>query len=414
MDLAMKVCMYSFAFFMPWSITGSQISLGAMLALQIGIWITTKRMQWRWDPMYIPLILFMIGVLISIAVSPDPKLSFIKGSRIWILSIYFLFANHLVGERSVRNTFKVLTYVTAIIAIYSIVFQHFMGLDPLRVIASPTELFQKKGGYFHAVGLFDHHLTYGNSLMMVLFLNVALFFSASSRKEKIALAGAFVLSLAALFFTYARGPWMGFMAGCMLYGFVKGKKGMAILAVAVILIGGAFYFGSKSVRDRMETVAASQADVERIITWQIAVKMIKDYPIFGVGPGMFHQMVDSYRTGYNVHFTSRSHAHNSYLQVLVESGIVGFIPLVMVLTTLFYVGSRKMYDKFIPPLSRELTLGSMAALTAFWVAALFQHNLGDGEVAMLMWFIAAAALRGGRRDHVQLGYESMAFEEERV
>jgi len=411
LDFGMRASIYALAFFLPFSVSGSQIALGVMIVLQLAIWGVTRKVGWRWDPLYVPLALFLGGVFVSMLFSIDPALSWIKGSKYWIVAIYFLVINHLYEERRVRTCLLILVYTTAAVAVYSVIFQHFLGLDPLRVLASPTKLFQKTGSYYHAVGLFDHHLTYGNSLMIVLFLALALIVSSRSHWERILLGAGFLVTLAGLFYSYARGPWLGFLAGCFLYGYVKGRRVLVLLLAVALLAGAAFYMGSDSVRHRIRTIFDSNLNVERIITWQTTMEMIKDYPVVGLGPGVYRRICWNYRDGYNVHFTSESHAHNAYLQVWAESGLFGFVPYVLVLVVFLYYGVRRMYDKLTPQPARELTLGGVAAVMAFCVAGLFQHNLGDAEVAMLVWFVAAIVLRKDRRTHVELGYLEMSVRE---
>jgi O-antigen ligase len=56
--------------------------------------------------------------------------------------------------------------------------------------------------------------------------------------------------------------------------------------------------------------------------WRSALATSKDHPIFGVGPGVFGSAFYSYQT---VPWLYGRHAHNHFLQMAAEFGIVGFL-----------------------------------------------------------------------------------------
>ena len=66
-----------------------------------------------------------------------------------------------------------------------------------------------------------------------------------------------------------------------------------------------------------------------------AYKMFKDKPIFGHGPKMFRVICkyEKYQVGIK---PCDTHPHNFYIQLLAETGIVGFLYLVIVLFYVFY------------------------------------------------------------------------------
>ncbi|WP_053241061.1 O-antigen ligase family protein [Clostridium sp. DMHC 10] len=60
---------------------------------------------------------------------------------------------------------------------------------------------------------------------------------------------------------------------------------MLIVLVPVFLFG---FFNSK-VRERILNIASNSQNITRIKLWKIALKMIKDHPILGVGNGTMLQ-----------------------------------------------------------------------------------------------------------------------------
>lgn len=56
-----------------------------------------------------------------------------------------------------------------------------------------------------------------------------------------------------------------------------------------------------------------------------ALRMFKDHPIIGVGPNNFRNLCSERKYSNANHLSCSSHPHNIYIQVLSETGIIGFI-----------------------------------------------------------------------------------------
>jgi len=74
--------------------------------------------------------------------------------------------------------------------------------------------------------------------------------------------------------------------------------------------------------------------VQHEVVYNTAYKIIKDYPLFGIGPKMFRIMCknEEYRS-YTQFDRSvngcQTHPHNTYIQMFVETGIFGFIIIIL-------------------------------------------------------------------------------------
>jgi O-antigen ligase len=97
--------------------------------------------------------------------------------------------------------------------------------------------------------------------------------------------------------------------------------------------------------------------------------MVKDHPVFGHGWGSFASLIAAYKpapTGF-----ATLYAHNDYLQVLVESGIIG-LALVSWLLFLFTRRALSLLSQPLPPDARTVIVW----LTVAIVAAL-AHSVAD-------------------------------------
>ena len=110
------------------------------------------------------------------------------------------------------------------------------------------------------------------------------------------------------------------------------KKGfrvllIAIFAIALFWILAQFIQPLSYVIDRFQNTAEDNSTEERLTMWNLAITMFKKHPFLGCGTYSFRSTYASLYAGV-FHYGEQYallNAHNTYLQVLAENGIVGFI-----------------------------------------------------------------------------------------
>ena len=382
------VGIYIYALFIPFSISGAQAAMGFLLA----VWIISSVVNRKFEYKFRIVDLFIAGLLLWIFIaaffSVHPEITFPKLRRYWIYLGYFALARACINEKVVIKGLKIMIISAGVVAIYGIA-QHIWGNAVPRYLAPKVDLYQITGDYFHAVGLFDHHLTYGNSLLLILITAVGMVFYLGWTRNAVPYIVALFLGVCALVFSFARSAWIGFAAGVFSLGYQLGKRVLIpiILLFGLVLFTAAVF--SPSVRFRLERTVSVAHNLERVATWSTTIDMMKDYPLFGIGIGSYRRLAPEYRQGYNIHWTAKSHAHNSYLQVGAESGIFAMLLFIAWLAILI-VKSGMSAKNAEGPKARALLYALTAAHIGFAVSSFFQHNLGDGEVAMTWFFLIAA------------------------
>ncbi len=143
-----------------------------------------------------------------------------------------------------------------------------------------------------------------------------------------------ILLLWNLYLTYSRGGWLSALAAVMIFVGVRivtgrqaSQNGNAV-ATAVMLIASLFLCMKTIPADAsmvqepslISRIRDSQTIEHRLSYWSTAVTMISDNPWFGVGWGAFEKAYPKYMVlgGYPVKL-----AHNNFLQVWAETGIIG-------------------------------------------------------------------------------------------
>ncbi len=176
--------------------------------------------------------------------------------------------------------------------------------------------------------------------------------------------------------------------------------GVLFLLVAV-LVG---WFGWDPIIERFGDIVDKEGALQfnRMLIWADSMSAIRDFPILGAGFGAFGSVYPAYRSlpGSLV----VDHAHNDYLELMVEGGMVSFAlvawfvvsVLIRVIRTL-----RIRRDRY----SITMGIAGSAAVTYMLVHALVDFNMHIGANALYFFFVASFAvsashtrlLKGSRR-----------------
>jgi putative inorganic carbon (hco3(-)) transporter len=146
----------------------------------------------------------------------------------------------------------------------------------------------------------------------------------------------------AIIMSWSRGGWFGVAAALVVVGLGRGRRTAMILCVlalalaGLVLVSGADRFAPESLVTRLtdfsdyfapgdvtylEPNPANWAVLERLAHWQAAQNMFREHPWLGVGIGNYAAVYPAYRLP---RWTDPlGHAHNYYLNVAAEAGLVG-------------------------------------------------------------------------------------------
>ncbi len=228
-----------------------------------------------------------------------------------------------------------------------------------------------------------------------------------------------VIMIVALFLSLSRGGVLSFAGAFIFLGFMmsKRKRGRrranTIIAVS-LLVGLLTWFGWDPIIHRLETlkyVAQNPAATVRVKVWSDTVEMFKDYPVSGTGIGTYANISHKFKSFKDDHLVG--FAHNDYLQMLAEGGIIG-IGIVVVSSVLFlsWIISRwkKRHDRFVV----YVTLGCLAGIIGLLLSSITTFNFHLPANAFLFAVICALSFSlintasRNRENRVESEKESLA------
>ncbi|MGI5858146.1 MAG: O-antigen ligase family protein [Tepidanaerobacteraceae bacterium] len=164
----------------------------------------------------------------------------------------------------------------------------------------------------------------GEYLGLAIPLLLALFWSSGKFRQKWLLAVVLGVLTLCLILTFSRGAWVGLAVSVFAFALLKEPRLLVLIVVLAIL---APMFLPSVVTNRIASIGSLEdsSNAYRVTIWIAALRMTKDYWLNGVGLGLvaFSRV---YRD-YMIAGASAVHAHNLYLQVGLEMGIIGLFAL---------------------------------------------------------------------------------------
>lgn len=167
---------------------------------------------------------------------------------------------------------------------------------------------------------------------------------APKRWQQFALPLAAAVICLGVLVSWSRGAWLGLAAALLVVLLAHARRAAPLLVLAaaavgaVVLIFGLADLLPPSITARLGDLSsyvgivdvtrsavtdANFSVVERLAHWQAAINMWTDHPWLGVGPGNYATVYELYRLPRWQN--ALGHAHNVYLNVAAESGVLGLL-----------------------------------------------------------------------------------------
>jgi len=369
-----------FVFWSPISITGTQTAVSfALLFWVIGM-LVRRRFQLMRTPLNIPIAAFLVVAAVGVIMAVDFKHSLKGYMTLGWISIFFLFVNNVKDVTQFKKLVRILIIITTIAGAYGI-FQHFTRID----------FFGNVKHLPRSTGFFNSPMTFGNYVLLLLPVVIGLSYYSKIRRERHWLQLSALIILTAIIFSYTRGVWLGIIGGLIFMAILRSKR-LLLLVITGIIVGSMFltiFPSSKLTRRVVGTFKSERPVGDRIYFWQGSLRIIRDYPITGLGWEGFGIVYPRYKPAEGRQLVC--HAHNNFIDMAVDSGLLGLGIFIWFLVTIYKVGFH-IFKELEDGYFKGIAWGFLGSLTAFLIAGLSQYNFGDSEVVMLFYFLLAMVM----------------------
>lgn len=183
----------------------------------------------------------------------------------------------------------------------------------------------------------------------------------------------------------------------------------ALILLVVMSFGAMFLTSSDELLQRFGQVETDMqlgelADqrYSRRELWQTTMQIVKDHPILGVGLGAYQFAYTRYDQGSGISRVEQS--HNDYLQILVDTGILGGLVMLAFLVLLFVRSFAAMQTRDL--LQRSIALGALAGCFGIAVHSFVEFNLQVTFNAQLFLAMAVLATTKSSEEKIESQAES--------
>jgi O-antigen ligase len=345
------------------------LTVAVMALWGVRLWVS-PRPQLLWPPVCWAVLAFTGYAVFRYARADVEYAARLEVIRILVYTfLFFAILNNLHRQESVQIIMFTLVFLGMAISVYAI----YQFATKSNHVWNEISTYQGRAG-----GTFYNPNNLAGFLEMLVPLGLCHMLAGRlSHVAKILLGYASLVMLVAIGCTASRGGWIvtGLIlaALCGVLLFHRNYRIQAL--VLLVLVGGAAYFlAPKFLVAELRfksTFSSGKADDMRYLIWGPAVRMWRDQPWLGIGPGGFDQRFAAYRP---VEVQLRpGWVHNDYLNTLVDYGVVGTVLAAAVWVLLFAgIGrtwkhvraapddfSRRKSNKFAFLLGATLALGGV-------------------------------------------------------
>jgi O-Antigen ligase len=187
--------------------------------------------------------------------------------------------------------------------------------------------------------------------------------------------------------------------------FQRMRSALALLVAAAALVMIVFsWAGLEAAVGRFAT--ASEDASSRIAAWRDTVRIIRDFPIFGVGLNGYGTAMLVYQSGDRRLFYKE--AHNDYLQILAEGGLLFGVATTLVIGIIASQIRKRFQEERDPPMTGWIRAGAVAALAGIAAQSLMEFSLQMPGNMTLFLVVVALAVHRPRRSVRSLSQQERA------
>ena len=261
--------------------------------------------------------------------------------------------------------------------------------DFVRSGLGTPEMQLRRGRPFRAQGTLGHYVVFAEMLMQLGCMAWALLLvSGRQRGWAVVFGLAFVGITTALMMTETRAAVAGLVLGCVLSLLLLGRGWMrwASVGLLIMIVAGATLWiqHSRGLHWFDRDDAGTQF---RVLMWEDGLRLVRQHPVFGVGMDTVHLHWSEWNIRGFIQFHVQSHFHSTFLQIAVERGVPALLAwLWFSLAYIVFLARLALRLRDRNRLACGVAAGILAGFIAFTFTALFHYNLGEEQLALLLFF----------------------------
>jgi O-antigen ligase len=385
-----------------WSISILEVGAGLLFILWAIRQLATGELEIVGNPLFSPMLLFAGLTLLQLATGRTAYQAHTSSAAL-LYCTYGLLSFLIVECLCRTSQVKVLAWMFSGYGFAVAMFALIQDIAPNGKLYWVRTL--ESGGWIY--GPYVNHNHYAGLMEMLTPIPLVISFAGGVRVSRRALAALVAALMAStIFLSESRGGMAAFTAQiALLAGFLitrrkNWKAALAFGAFVVIVLGLLVWLGGGELVARIASIHSGtrtelSGGTRRTID-QDSLRMFAQKPVFGWGLGVFPDIYPRFSTlATNLQVGM---AHNDYLQLLVEMGVLGLGMALWFLLTLFRSALKK-FKSWPSDTNSAVTLAAMLGVTGILVHSFVEFNLqipGNAALFYVLCMLCAMEPRFGR------------------
>lgn len=329
-------------------------------------------------------------------ISVDPFSTLMATVNIFVFSTFLALA--LISLNSAKRIGRVSVFVIVFGSLYA-----FYAI--LQSVLSPGVIYGIYDASFATpFGSFVNRHNFAAIIEMTIAMPLAMVFIGSVSRDKRFIYGIAILIMAvALLLSGSRGGLVAFAAQLVVLVFAtrnsSSKKdvllraGLVLVLLGVAVAGTTMIGGESSMTRVSETGQAKDVTSNRSAIWTASVQVISEYLPLGAGLGAFGVAYTKYDASGG--YFRVDQAHNDYLQIITDAGLIGATIAVAFLILFFIIARRVMYTR--NTVRRGIGVGAVVGCSGILVHSMFDFVLHIPAVTFMFLLLVALAVAAGNK-----------------
>ncbi len=355
-------------------------------------------------PITIAIYFYMGWMLITVITSTMPVVSLKRWlSTLWfVIPFYFMISQLFKTKKNIYKFYWLYIIPLIFVIVYSI-YNH-SGYN-----------FSQHAASFIVNPFFNDHTAYGAMLAMFMPVVIGFMYNKNlSKNTRTVSFFVFIIFVAGLIFSFSRAAWISLSGALAAYFILRYKINYKVIIAGIIILAGVFFAfqndvyrfleknkqdSSTDFREHIQSatnIATDASNVERINRWNCAIRMFKEKPVFGWGPGTYQFNYAPFQFSYEKTIISTNvgdmgNAHSEYLGALSESGLPGMLIFIILSLMIITYGVQN----YIKAKSREIRLilaSTICGFTTYLLHGFLNNFLDTDKASVPFWSFAAIIL----------------------
>ncbi len=389
------------------SVTVSPLMIIIVMLVAFWSWgFLTGSRKIRASWMQLPLAILLLWSTISLYWTPDIALA-LKFLLVLTMgaAVYVIVSEAVHSEKEVRAIVWAVVGIMGAVGLYAVI-SYIWGLSGVSgdLVKSGSELYNR------VEGIFTHPNFLGTFFALIIPPGVALATSEAVGWRKVLAYSLVAAAIAGLALTYSRGGWVGTGVGIVSLLLLPQRRFSLLVSLPLIGLLSLPFIASSAVSgailERLASFGKSgltdSGVSPRLQIWSAAPNLVEEHALLGIGPGNFgvaygdfHRITpvpDSYYTlpdwyvyAANPPVQFFPHAHNLFLNLAIELGVVGLAAFILLLALAFLKAWRIRRSTTTRNREGFLSIGILGGFIAMLVANLVDTTFYQGFIIIVFF-----------------------------